>query len=295
MNLKGKILSVLLAVLLCCAMLPAVNAEVISQEEPADFSLETVGAYESFSAVMLLRVSKHFDTDVTLTITYDTDKVTLGMDEPEVGGKFELVLTPDLYDGANVLSFFRFMLEEGVTEDVPIYLEAKAADDTPLSTRNGLICPTDTDYSVTSRDTNDTLLPLFPLGLAIAMQDNITLGDAKQLLAPASGCSLEGYAPDGTPLADSDLLGTRSFLSSTKDGVIVSQAIFVMMGDLDGNGMVNASDALMTLQHSVQLIELDEFQLVVADVDASESVNATDALTILQYSVGLIPYCIGSI
>lgn len=292
MKLKGKIFSILLTVILCCTMLPAANAGALPQEEPADFSLETVAAYNSFSAVMLLRVSKHFDTDVTLTITYDTDKVTLGIDEPEVGGKFEFVVTPDLYDGANILAFFQFTLEDGVTEDIPIYLEAKTADGTLLSTRNGLICPTDTDYSVTSTDTNDKLLPMFPLGSAVALQDNITLGDAKQLLVPASGCSLEGYAPDGTPLADSDLLGTCSFLSSTKDGVIVSQALFVMMGDLDGNGMANASDALMALQHSVQLIELDELQLAVADVDASESVNAADALTILQYSVGLIPYCV---
>ena len=151
----------------------------------------------------------------------------------------------------------------------------------------------DTDYSVTSTDANDKIIPMFSFGAAIALQDNITFGEAKQLLLPASGCSLEGYAPNGTPLTDSDLLGTCSFLSSTKDGIIVSQAIFLMMGDLDGNGLVNASDALMALQHSVQLIELDEFQWAAADVDGSESVNASDALTILQYSVGLIDYCVG--
>lgn len=293
MKLKGKILSILLAVILCCTMLPVANAETVPQEEPTDFSLETVGAYGFISPVMLLRVSKHFDTDVTLTITYDTDKVMLGADQPEMEGELELIVTPDLYEGATVLAYFQFILGEGLTEDIPIYLEAKTADGTLLSTRNGLICPMDMDYSVSSTDTNDKIVPMFPLGSAIALQDNITLGDAKQLLVPAPGCSLEGYTPDGTPLADSDLLGTCCFLSSAKDGVIVSQAIFVTMGDLDGNGMANASDALMALQHSVQLIELDELQLAVADVDASESVNAADALTILQYSVGLIPYCVG--
>ena len=48
-------ISVLLSVLLCCAMLPVASAGILPQEETADFSLETVAAYESWSAAMLLR------------------------------------------------------------------------------------------------------------------------------------------------------------------------------------------------------------------------------------------------
>lgn len=61
-------------------------------------------------------------------------------------------------------------------------------------------------------------------------------------------------------------------------------------GDLDGNGTVNASDALMVLQYSVDLIELSPEQAVVADVNADGSINASDALNILQKSVGLIDH-----
>ena len=59
-------------------------------------------------------------------------------------------------------------------------------------------------------------------------------------------------------------------------------------GDIDGNGSIDASDALEALQHSVRLRTLtgDSFQH--ADVDGNGQVDASDALYILQHSVKLI-------
>lgn len=57
------------------------------------------------------------------------------------------------------------------------------------------------------------------------------------------------------------------------------------LGDINADTRINATDALLALQHSVELITLTEKQFDAADVDASGTVNATDALYILQYSV----------
>ena len=59
-------------------------------------------------------------------------------------------------------------------------------------------------------------------------------------------------------------------------------------GDLNYDGATNSNDALLVLQYSVELIQLDYEQLALADVDCSGSINASDALQILQRSVGLI-------
>lgn len=58
-------------------------------------------------------------------------------------------------------------------------------------------------------------------------------------------------------------------------------------GDPNQDGEINAADALLVLQHSVELIQLNAVQQAVTDVDASGSLNALDALYILQHSVGL--------
>lgn len=59
-------------------------------------------------------------------------------------------------------------------------------------------------------------------------------------------------------------------------------------GDVDGNGTVDASDALMVLQSSVQLRTLTADQAILADVNTDGKIDASDALNILQKSVGLI-------
>lgn len=67
-----------------------------------------------------------------------------------------------------------------------------------------------------------------------------------------------------------------------------AQAAFLHYGDINADDSINASDALMALQHSVHLIHLDGSLFATADVDENNSVNASDALYILQYSVKLI-------
>lgn len=59
-------------------------------------------------------------------------------------------------------------------------------------------------------------------------------------------------------------------------------------GDVDGNGAVEAADALLTLKAVVKLETLTELQADYADVDGNDSVEAADALLILQKVVKLI-------
>ena len=58
-------------------------------------------------------------------------------------------------------------------------------------------------------------------------------------------------------------------------------------GDVDNNGKIEASDALMALQAYVKTRILTDDQFTRADIDADGAVTVTDALYILQFSVGL--------
>jgi len=59
-------------------------------------------------------------------------------------------------------------------------------------------------------------------------------------------------------------------------------------GDVDLNGLIQAYDAALVLQHLVDYITLSDIELQLADVTLDTSVSALDASVILQYVVSLI-------
>lgn len=57
------------------------------------------------------------------------------------------------------------------------------------------------------------------------------------------------------------------------------------LGDTNGDGKVNSTDALAVLQYSVNIIK--NIDTTTADVNGDGKINSTDALAILQISVGM--------
>ena len=60
-----------------------------------------------------------------------------------------------------------------------------------------------------------------------------------------------------------------------------------LLGDADGNGEVNVSDALLAMRYAMGLIGESELNLDNADVDGSGGVNMSDAISILRIALGL--------
>lgn len=60
------------------------------------------------------------------------------------------------------------------------------------------------------------------------------------------------------------------------------------LGDVDGSGIIDVSDALMALKASAEVIALNETESLAADVDKNGMVDVSDALMILKYSAEVI-------
>lgn len=81
--------------------------------------------------------------------------------------------------------------------------------------------------------------------------------------------------------------------ASRKDDYIYSAPIAIrfidgLLGDVNGDGVINVTDSNLVLQYTSGLIELTEDELDRADVNGDGVVNATDGILILRYIVGLI-------
>lgn len=65
-------------------------------------------------------------------------------------------------------------------------------------------------------------------------------------------------------------------------------AVYVLLGDVDGNGTVSSPDALLALRSTIGMSVLTPMQVLAGDIDRNGSVTSSDALRILRYSMGLI-------
>jgi len=66
------------------------------------------------------------------------------------------------------------------------------------------------------------------------------------------------------------------------------QFTYFMYGDVNGDGNVNAADAVLVLQAYARLITLTSAQKTAAEVNGDSTVNAVEAVLILQYYARLI-------
>ena len=70
--------------------------------------------------------------------------------------------------------------------------------------------------------------------------------------------------------------------------VSAAQEVQIKAGDVDNNGEITATDALLALQFSVGKVTLSKTASAAARVQNSDTCTAADALLILQLSVGKI-------
>lgn len=64
-------------------------------------------------------------------------------------------------------------------------------------------------------------------------------------------------------------------------------ALYWLLGDVDFNGTVNATDSLLTLRHAMGINLLDGAALIVADFNRSGGIDTTDSLLIMRHAMGI--------
>lgn len=87
--------------------------------------------------------------------------------------------------------------------------------------------------------------------------------------------------PDSTPVVTDSPIPTDTEAPT-------ETAIAYELGDVDDNGKVDATDALLVLKHAAKLSKLDDIQKLSADVTKDDRIDATDALMILKYAARII-------
>lgn len=92
---------------------------------------------------------------------------------------------------------------------------------------------------------------------------------------------------DGKELGENELVGTGMTLEVTKDKEKIELQIAVM-GDLDGNGKVTATDLSTLNQTILKIVTLENEYKIAGDLDENEKISATDLSTLNKMILGIL-------
>ncbi len=117
---------------------------------------------------------------------------------------------------------------------------------------------------------------------------------------PASRCAIEALSgPGHLRVTVTPSLATVDYVATTTGAVTYSYTIEGQtgagtLGDVDGNGAANSTDALIILSCDVGLDTSSYCPINCGDANGDGAVNSSDALVILTYDTGAsVPFSVG--
>ena len=116
--------------------------------------------------------------------------------------------------------------------------------------------------------------------------DNNTVSLVKTQLRNAEN-ELEFTDINGIVLSNEELAGTGTVISLVKDSKTIDTMTIAMTGDVNGDGLINNRDVVITAQFILEILEsVEQCQLVAMDANGDGKVNTRDASVLSRYLVG---------
>ncbi len=97
---------------------------------------------------------------------------------------------------------------------------------------------------------------------------------------------LKIYKSDGVTEYTGNNIGTGMIVKLFKSDQVIDQKVIVVKGDTDGNGQINAIDALKVVNHIIENELLNGCYLEAAETTNDSTINAIDALKIVNHIIG---------
>ena len=97
---------------------------------------------------------------------------------------------------------------------------------------------------------------------------------------------LKIYESDATTEYTGDNVGTGMIVKLIENDVVLDWKVIVVKGDTDGNGIIDAIDALKVVNHIIESETLSGPYLLAANTLEDDTINAIDALKIVNHIIG---------
>jgi hypothetical protein len=115
------------------------------------------------------------------------------------------------------------------------------------------------------------------------VQENTTV---QTLLSQFENDVLEVRDKNGSKITGSSLVGTGSTINLYSSGVLVDSVTVVILGDVDGNGIVDTTDVVRVKAAFLGSFLLDDAESIAADVDRNGIIDTTDYVRVKSHFIG---------
>ena len=92
-----------------------------------------------------------------------------------------------------------------------------------------------------------------------------------------------------TELSEDDIFKTGLTIKLEINGIVHDEAIIIIRGDINEDGLVNVIDKSILSEHILRLNNIEGYRTYAADVDNNDSINITDKSKLSEYILRLIP------
>ena len=92
-----------------------------------------------------------------------------------------------------------------------------------------------------------------------------------------------------TELSEDDIVKTGLTIKLEINGIVHDEAIIIIRGDINEDGLVNVIDKSILSEHILRLNNIEGYRTYAADVDNNDSINITDKSKLSEYILRLIP------
>jgi hypothetical protein len=106
------------------------------------------------------------------------------------------------------------------------------------------------------------------------------------LLSQFENDVLEVRDKNGSKITGSSLVGTGSTINLYSSGVLVDSVTVVILGDVDGNGIVDTTDVVRVKAAFLGSFLLDDAESIAADVDRNGIIDTTDYVRVKSHFIG---------
>ena len=140
-----------------------------------------------------------------------------------------------------------------------------------------------TNYTVEDKEKEDQTVDRIVIGA----EPGTTIQEFKEnMLNPVNYIKI--YDGD-TELSEDDIVKTGLTIKLEINGIVHDEAIIIIRGDINEDGLVNVIDKSILSEHVLRLNNIEGYRTYAADVDNNDSINITDKSKLSEYILRLIP------